>query len=171
MSNPVNIKTNSLLEALYAQASNPIYPNILPNKFSSLQRLLQTYVDQTYGVNDTKVAGVGGNTIKRYLVLSVQGQYDAPNTPKGDKVRNIIFIANQAFNPAIGTSFVLRTPENDRVNVTLKSILGKGAFEVNEDLIEDIDNLPDNFISGNYPYLEWNGNAPPGNGAATGGVK
>lgn len=134
------MKTNTLLDNLIAQTNNPaIYPNILAQKFQSLTRNLQTYWDVTYGLNDMGVitnqlpVGTAGpvKANRKYLVIAVQGKNLTPGTKNtGPQSRNIIFIANQVYNPPVGKDMLLYSPNNQGVSVKLWANRGNGAFEV-----------------------------------------
>jgi len=141
-------KTNSLLDILTSQASNAVdYPNINPAPYDPLSRRLGRFWDLFYGVNKVN------DTTWRFLVLAVQGAHKDDKNPPNNLRRNCVFIANQFFSPTQGASFTLNTPANTNITVTLKKVYGRGAFQMNQDLTEDVVGIN----QGTFPYLEFKG--------------
>jgi len=161
MTLPINLKTNSLLDILYAQASDKTnYPNIALTGYENLNRSLNEYLDVNYGFNGFGIAqsSSGGIHINvQYLVISVQGQDSTVTTPQS--VKSIIFLANHVFSPPPNFKMTLNTPKNQNVEVTVKEVVGNGAISVYESLIEDISTIKiyagrTKNTSGNAPYVQ-----------------
>lgn len=155
------------MQQLEAMAGNNLdYPNIPTKRFQSVKRSLQLYMLKTYGIriaaDQIPLLGSGNNMTVDFMVLAVNGSL---NPTSSNLKRDIIYIANQVFNPQDGytkkasstITFVLNTPSNPNITVTIKQALGNGAIAVNEALTEDILQINSAKVGGSFPYLRYTG--------------